>query len=287
MLQILSLHYPPFGSSLPNRSWSDANRGYRFGYQNSENEAEMTNSKSRIINTFYRIGDTQIGIWWSKEEKKPNPSEGLYVLMSRNPILYNDIWGDSVWLYSTSLPGAPDNWFSNQATHTFIVVKTDANDIKYYAYGPNSDNPGVSGAFGGFTLTKVTYNQDIDVYKGKDTKHLKAKILIDPPAGTSSTDFDKSVNNVANSFGCRAEIKYNAMSDSDVTGNCNSSTSTILSKAGITKDNLNKIEGKLPGLNWGFGDIKPWTAQEQSEAIEKAKEKTKIDEKFIDSGSKH
>jgi hypothetical protein len=89
-------------------------------------------------------------------------------------------------------------------------------------------------------------------------------------------NFDKTVINTAKSFGKNPNIKYNVFSDSQVNGNCNTSSSTILFKSGISKDHLKVIEKQIDGLNWGFGDIKPWTRTEQSDAMKKADSVSKM-----------
>ena len=53
-------------------------------------------------------------------------------------------------------------------------------------------------------------------------------------------------------------------------GNCNSSTSTILYKAGVSKEKLKEIKDIIPGLDYGIGNIKPWTKEEQIDAINQA-----------------
>lgn len=117
-------------------------------------------------------------------------------------------------------------------------------------------------------LTNREYGQDKRVYSGKDTENLKAKIHIDPPEGMTSEAFDKKVIEVAESFGNQDNIGYNLTAIPELSGNCNSSTSTILFKSGITKEKLSEIESEIPGTKWGFGDIKPWTEEEQKTATE-------------------
>jgi hypothetical protein len=36
-------------------------------------------------------------------------------------------------------------------------------------------------------------------------------------------------------------------------------------------ESIENIEKDIPGLNWGFGDIKPWTSDEQKSAVENKK----------------
>lgn len=89
-------------------------------------------------------------------------------------------------------------------------------------------------------------------------------------------EFDKKVINVAESFGNNPDIEYYAFSCDPTTGNCNTSTTTILSKSGVSNKVINDIDNKMKGINWGFGDKKPWTKQEQSKAVEQKKKDDNI-----------
>ncbi len=53
-------YYPPFGSSLPNRTWSDANRGYRFGFNNQEKDDEI-DGNGNYFSFKFRIQDSRLG----------------------------------------------------------------------------------------------------------------------------------------------------------------------------------------------------------------------------------
>ena len=52
MTRICPPHYSPFGSLLPNRSWSDGNRGYRFGFNNQEEEGLGDSPNNREMPEF-------------------------------------------------------------------------------------------------------------------------------------------------------------------------------------------------------------------------------------------
>jgi hypothetical protein len=79
------------------------------------------------------------------------------------------------------------------------------------------------------------------------------------------------IKNVAESFGENKEIEYNALTNSPTSGNCNTSTYTILSKSGVKIDVLKNIEKKIKGNKWGFGEIRPWNKSEQLKAVEQKK----------------
>lgn len=109
-------------------------------------------------------------------------------------------------------------------------------------------------------------------YKTEKIKQLKRVIKISPPEGMSSSEFDEKVISVAESFGNNEGISYNALpSRIDITqGNCNTSTSTILLKSGISPEQIKKIKEKIPGISYGFDtQMRPWTKEEQEDAVKK------------------
>ena len=192
-----------------------------------------------------------------------------YVYCKDNPVKYVDPDGKKTYLYATTLPGldpGPLNPFK-KATHTFLVITNSEGEVQgYYAYG--SEHMGVRGAFGG-RLMRQQYDQDISVYKGYDTDHLKDKIEILPPKGMSSKQFDQKVCDVANSFGNQDGIRYFMFPTKQTEGNCNTSTSTILIKAGVSSEQIKDIKDRIPDISTGFSETsRPWTEEEQKAAIE-------------------
>lgn len=69
--------------------------GYRFGYQGSEKDDEITNSTGDNITTHFREYDTRIGRTWSIDPALI-PSQSPYVSMNNNPISFNDPLGDEI-----------------------------------------------------------------------------------------------------------------------------------------------------------------------------------------------
>jgi len=228
--------------------------------------------------TEFRQYDPRIGRWLSLDPLTAEfPAYSPYIAYNDNPIANKDIGGDSVWVYATTLPGADsyDMIGGEVFTHTFIVVKRDDGTMHYFVYGPKPDQNGDWNNFGGSSLARLGYKQDKKIIAGDpdqidpETGNLKAKILVDVPEGMTSSDFDREVINAGKSFGNNPGIEYDATTNSSTTGNCNTSTTTILSKAGVGEEQMDLIEWQVPGLDLGFGVVRPWTNAEQAAALAK------------------
>lgn len=74
------------------------------------------------------------------------------------------------------------------------------------------------------------------------------------------------------SFGNNPNITYCLEPFEQTQGNCNSSSSTLLYKAGVPLSRIKNLKKQISGLVWGFGDIKPWTVEEQSKAVQRQME---------------
>ena len=196
-----------------------------------------------------------------------------YAYCKDNPMKYVDIEGKKVYLFSTFLPNA--HWLS-LATHTFLVIQDSKGKITYAAYGPQYGHP----FWGIDRLAKCSYSSDIEAYLNylnnqQWSSYVKGIDLIPVPEGMTSDEFDNKVVEVINEFGNDPNIKYSLYPNEDDEGNCNSSTSMILLKAGIKEEELEKIKSNLEGIHWGGSTTpKPWTSEEQKNAVEKEKKKT-------------
>ena len=263
-----TVSYYPYGGVIPGLSTNLSAQPYKFGGK----ELITANGLNE-----YDFGARQ---YFSAVPgfTKPDPLCEKYYWLSpylycmNNPVNAIDPDGRDVFLYATTLPDGPDyGKFYRQygPTHTFITV-VQGDEVSYFAYGSEID--GIEGATKGH-LTQRSYSQDKKVYTSNgDNKNLKVRIKIDPPKGMTSEEFDNVVIDVAKSYGDQEGIKYHFATMSETTGNCNSSSSTILFKAGVSKERLSEIKDMIPGLNWGFGDIKPWTESEQKNALMNIKE---------------
>ena len=185
-----------------------------------------------------------------------------YNFCLNNPMRYIDPDGKKVYLYATTLPGTNIPF----ATHTFIVITDNKDNVKkYFAFGSEYD--GIKGATGGRLMQRI-YNQDIDVYNGNDTEHLKAKIPISTPANMKDEEFENRISEVAESFGNNESITYMFIPIKETQGNCNTSSSTILLKAGLSPKDLENLNKLIPGVVTGFDTYtRPWTKKEQEEAV--------------------
>ena len=118
----------------------------------------------------------------------------------------------------------------------------------------------------------MRYNQDIDVIENPQGQNFYVyKKNITPPKGMTVEEFDKKVINTAESFGNQKGITYNVFPKDETEGNCNTSTSTILKKSGVSNETIKSIRDEIDGWSFGFGNYKPWTKVEQKIAI-----KTKV-----------
>ena len=198
-------------------------------------------------------------------EKYPGLSP--YIYCAGNPVLFIDDDGTETKLYATKLPGAISAF--DEATHTFIVVTQANGDYKYYAYGSSHGGKfyGIPGAIGG-QLERRLYNQDMNIIKNpaENEDKIKNVITINPPEGMTSEEFDNKVIEVAESFGNHKSIKYFILPILPDRGNCNTSSYTILEKAGVTSENLSEISSQIPGLHTFCFGTKAWTKDEQDEA---------------------
>jgi len=78
---------------LPNRH--ESSNEYRYGYQGSEKDDEIK-GEGNSYTTHFRQLDVRLGRWLSIDPKA-TAWESPYVSMGNNPIMYNDVLGDSIW----------------------------------------------------------------------------------------------------------------------------------------------------------------------------------------------
>lgn len=85
-------YYAGVGMLMPGRVYEGVD--FRYGAQGSEVVKEINGTRNHIT-TYFREGDLQTQQWWSLD---PKPSAGIspYAMFNNNPVLYNDVLGDTV-----------------------------------------------------------------------------------------------------------------------------------------------------------------------------------------------
>ena len=170
-----------------------------------------------------------------------------------------------VYLYATTLPS---HWkFAGLTTHTFITIENEQREtIKYAAYGPEHNVP----FFGINMLSRKYFKQDKSVFTGEDTKNLKAKIPVPVPEGKTEEEFIHDLVDAIDSYDNKDMLRYNFIPFCNAEGNCNTSTSTVLFKSGVSMECIKQIKRRISGFKTGFGfSPKPWTLKERQTAIER------------------
>jgi len=90
-----STDYSPFGVTLENRNLTlTGAEKSRYGYQGSEMDDEVKDNGNSYTTEFRQL-DPRLGRWLSIDPKA-SPWESPYVSMGNNPIMYNDILGDTI-----------------------------------------------------------------------------------------------------------------------------------------------------------------------------------------------
>ena len=258
--------YLPYGELLVDEHSSSEDMPYKFNGKELDEETGLYYYGERYY-------DYRSNLWIGTDrftEKYPNLS--AYNFCQNNPITLLDQKGDSTVLFATTLPGmspiARDLGLSS-ATHTFLAVQDGDGNWKHFAYGSEYD--GIRGAVAG-RLKEVDYYDDIAIMNGKLPEQLKVRMPIEPPLKADGTqmsvkEFDKKVMEIAKSFGNNPEITYFLTPNSKTQGNCNTSSSTILRKAGVPDSKIKELRKSIPGIVSGFGNYRPWTATEQKRAV--------------------
>jgi hypothetical protein len=87
------INYNPFGMMMPERQWNSDK--YRYGFNAQERLDEVKGIGNHNTALFWEY-DTRLGKRWNIDPKF-SPFISPYAAFSNNPILLNDVLGDSVW----------------------------------------------------------------------------------------------------------------------------------------------------------------------------------------------
>ena len=256
------IEYVPFGEVFVEERNNIWNTPYLFNAKEFDEETGMYYYGARYY-------ESRLSLWMSVDRFAEKYKTSPYCFTLDNPICHYDERGDSTILYATRLPMDNKKIQSalSMATHTFIVVKRNGKPSVKFSFGSKTDNP-----FGG-QLVKVSYMDEEKSMKGEaPSNFVKNRIVITPPSGMTVEQFDEMVIKTGNSFGNNPNITYCLEPFEQTQGNCNSSSSTLLYKAGVPLSRIKDLRKQISGLVWGFGDIKPWTVEEQSKAVQRQRE---------------
>ena len=194
-------------------------------------------------------------------------------------------FGTGVTLYITTLPNT--NLLNAPVmaipTHSFLNVYING-EPNYFAYG----YAGNGSPIGGSQLKQVEFDQDWSIINGDDGSEWFVKAAVSfKPTGKTREQFARDVLDIANSFGQNQGITYSMLTMSETSGNCNTSTTTILTKAGVEINILKNLSCIIPGINWGLGETRPWTKSEQENAVNRARKRGEVDYNFYKKESEH
>ena len=266
------IEYVPFGEVFIEERNGVWNTPYLFNAKEFDEETGMYYYGARYY-------EPRLSLWMSTDKyREKYPHLSAYCFCENKPVIMLDEKGDSTILYATILPGLNETvrkYGGDRATHTFIVVQDqNTNNKQRFAYGSVYD--GLKGAVSG-RLVRRFYDDDSKVMNGQGLDRIKARIPIEPPLkadGSKMTvqEFDKAVIETAKSFGNDPNIEYFLSPITELQGNCNTSSSTILHKAGLSDKTIQEFRKNIPGLVNGFGSYRPWTAAEQKAAVNRRNE---------------
>jgi hypothetical protein len=132
--------YYPGGSIMPGRSFSSDN--YRYGYQGSEKDDEISGEGNNITTEFRQL-DTRLLRWWSIDPKVAlMPWQSPYLSMDGNPVMLNDPKGDCPKCPNGKEIGAVHYWAGKRFRNYGDYWATSLPVLEISAYGPVYNSEG-------------------------------------------------------------------------------------------------------------------------------------------------
>ena len=150
----------PFGSSLPNRAWSDVSRVYRYGFNGKEKDAETAND---AYDFGARIYDGRLGRWLSVDpELKSYISLSVYQFTNNCSILYREMNGaifDISNIANIEVYNSQINYMKEKSIlFRYMYNRLEKSDIKYTISIDENYEFGGSFAPGTNTITLSSLN---------------------------------------------------------------------------------------------------------------------------------
>ena len=151
-------HYLPFGQVMPNRHGND--NQYRYGYQGSEKDDEIKGNGNSYTTEFRQL-DPRLGRWLSIDPLSAKyPGMSPYNSMNNNPIISNDVKGDS--------PSDPPEAQALSLLNSVVTSTISAATLVVTSVGAPITRAIYSGVTGkmGYNITPVTFTENWE-FKGR------------------------------------------------------------------------------------------------------------------------
>ena len=99
----------------------------------------------------------------------------------------------------------------------------------------------------------------------KGISNIEYDVLGNLKCITFSNDFKTKY--VYDAAGNKLRTTHESVVTNTTEGNCNTSTTTLLKKAGVSDGEINRIKNQIPKFKTGFRDVKPLSDEERKEAL--------------------
>ena len=176
--------YYPFGMLMPGRNGGE----YRYGYQGSEKDNEVK-GKGNSYTTFFRGLDPRLGRWLSIDPLASSmPWQSPYCSMDNNPIMYNDILGDST-----------DYGITN-AGRIYQIGKTNDKPDRLFKIDDTKNKIDITGKDYVNIEDKSLLNSFLEDPRSEETINIDGKSYPKFPLRGKVVAFSKNQKDIANFF---------------------------------------------------------------------------------------